>query len=396
MAAVAPRGNMAAQDLGSNRPQSKLAAQHLPSRPACQLSYKPSDPVALKAAEPRRATAQLVSGLTRGSPTRGAAPPLRVHSGIRVSPGGLARPRLAQPQRYSALAASIAASIDMTAAAAATAAAVATAAIRSTDGGSTAAPTPAQRANTQLLAKLAACAEASVSRLTFPSAEASAQAASLARSWVLARCAGVGTDKSSVEPSVERMAAVATAAEAEAAAVMSMEAAIEAARALYRGCRCALAGAVQLLAWGCHARVRPDNSWAVARRGSAALRATGSEGLYVAAGVVVGAGMVARVMAAAMVVVRYDQRLRLHAPPPPPPPSSFTRTASDTASSYDSDEECEKEEQGEDDLPLLGASFIGNRGVFVAAGEGSAAPLRWFGMGADMASEEDGDNNAAA
>ncbi|GLC38409.1 hypothetical protein PLESTM_000724100 [Pleodorina starrii] len=180
------------------------------------LSYKPSDPVALKAAEPRRATAQLVSGLTRGSPTRGASPPLRVHSGIRVSPGGLARPRLAQPQR----------------------------------------------------ATTSACGS-TVSTFTTASE----------------REAATATSTTSFSPSASTASSSA---------------------------------------------------------------------------------------------------------------SSFTRTASDTASSYDSDEDYKKEEQGEDDLPLLGVSFIGNRGVFVAAGEGSAAPLRWSGMGADRAAEEDGDNNAAA
>ncbi|GLC37017.1 hypothetical protein PLESTB_001401200 [Pleodorina starrii] len=316
-------------------------AVFLPALPACpprvQLSYKPSDPVALKAAEPRRATAQLVSGLTRGSPTRGAAPPLRVHSGIRVSPGGLARPWLAQPQRYSALAASI----DMTAAVAATAAAVATTAIRSTDG-STAAPTPAQRANTQLLAKLAACAEASVSRLTFPSAGSSVSSRR------------VVTPSRPASPPPSRFAAPTTTTTTIAAAPTI--AAIPAP---------ATTPAARVTTSACSSTV---STFTAASEREAATATTIS---------FAHSASTASSSAAA---------------------SSFTRTASDTASSYDSDEDCEreKEEQGEDDLPLLGASFIGNRGVFVAAGEGSAAPLRWSGMGADRAAEEDGDNNAAA
>ncbi|GLC60159.1 hypothetical protein PLESTB_001580300 [Pleodorina starrii] len=310
--------------------------------PRCiMLSYKPSDPVALKAAEPRRATAQLVSGLTRGSPTRGAAPPLRVHSGIRVSPGGLARPRLAQPQRYSALAASIAASIDMTAAAAATA--VATAAIRSADGSTddfSAVPTPAQRANTQLLAKIAACAEASVSRLTFPSAGSSVSSRR------------VVTPSRPASPPPSRFAAPTTTTTN-------------------------IAAAITLATIPAPATTPAASATTSARGSTVSTFTTASE-------------------REAATATTTTTSLSPSASTASSSASSFTRTASDTASSYDSDEDCEKEEQGEDDLPLLGASFIGNRGVFVAAGEGSAAPLRWSGMGADRAAEEDGDNNAAA
>ncbi|GLC60167.1 hypothetical protein PLESTB_001581200 [Pleodorina starrii] len=303
------------------------------------LSFKPSDPVALKAAEPRRATAQLVSGLTRGSPTRGASPPLRVHSGIRVSPGGLARPRLAQPQRYSALAASI----DMTAAAAATA--VATAAIRSADGSTddfSAVPTPAQRANTQLLAKIAACAEASVSRLTFPSAGSSGSSRR------------VVTPSRPASPPPSRFAAPTTTTTTTIAAAITLA-------------------------------TIPAPAPATTPAASATTSACGSTvSTFTTAS--------EREAATATSTTSFSPSASTASSSA----SSFTRTASDTASSYDSDEDYKKEEQGEDDLPLLGVSFIGNRGVFVAAGEGSAAPLQWSGMGADRAAEEDGDNNAAA
>ncbi|GLC38431.1 hypothetical protein PLESTF_000916700 [Pleodorina starrii] len=290
------------------------------------LSYKPSDPVALKAAEPRRATAQLVSGLTRGSPTRGAAPPLRVHSGIRVSPGGIARPRLAQPQRYSPLAASIVSPIDMTAT---TAAAIATGGSFTNDY---TLPTPALRSNAFVLAKLAACAESAVSRLTFAPASTSS-----------------GWSHRTAAPALP--AAPSSSSRLAAASTTTTTTASTASTTASTGTST------------CGSTVSTFTTASDEREAATATTTSVSPLASTASS-----------------------------------SSSFTRTASDTASSYDSDEDCEreKEEQGEDDLPLLGASFIGNRGVFVAAGEGSAAPPRWSGMGADRAAEEDGDNNAAA